>query len=204
MVARPASDGERGHPLYPTAVAIPTTYRGCRFRSRLEARWAVLFDQLGIGWLYEPEGYVINGRRYLPDFLLECGTWVEVKGDEEHLSKSLMRQAALALPRMPKSGERGPKLLILGPLPLPYEPAVEMRGDWSWLGIDPDGRGNELLFHGYGLGNFARHGRPWVLEERTGEGNWLRPTFHEWETDVSAAYAKANGARFEHGERGAR
>jgi hypothetical protein len=28
--------------------AIETFYRGYRFRSRLEARWAVLFDALGI------------------------------------------------------------------------------------------------------------------------------------------------------------
>jgi hypothetical protein len=28
--------------------AIETRYAGCLFRSRLEARWAVLFDHLGI------------------------------------------------------------------------------------------------------------------------------------------------------------
>lgn len=190
-------------PLYPTATAIPTDYRGCRFRSRLEARWAVFFDHMGIGWLYEPEGYVIGRRRYLPDFLLECGTWIEVKGDQDHLNKPLMCQAALALPSMPKIGERGPKLLILGPMPVPYAPAVEMRGDWGWLGLDPDGRGSEIQFHGYGFGDFGRHRRPWWLEERTGGGHWLRPSFHEWETDTSAAYAAANGARFEHGESGA-
>ncbi len=206
MVAQPTSD-DYGSPyasIHPPVAAIPTRYRGCRFRSRLEARWAVFFDHLGIGWLYEPEGYVIGGRRYLPDFLLECGTWVEVKGSTDHLSASLMRQAALALPTMPKSGERGPKLLILGPLPIPYEPAAEMHGDWGWLGLDPDGRGGELLYGDYGFGAFHRRRRPWALGERTDAGHWLRPSFHEWETDTSAAYAAANGARFEHGDSGAR
>ncbi len=37
--------------------AIETKYKGCRFRSRLEARWAVFFDALGIKWWYEPEGF---------------------------------------------------------------------------------------------------------------------------------------------------
>lgn len=36
---------------------IETRYASCRFRSRLEARWAVVFDTLGISWQYEPEGF---------------------------------------------------------------------------------------------------------------------------------------------------
>ena len=35
--------------------AIPTTYRGIRMRSRLEARWAAFFDRLGWEWEYEPD-----------------------------------------------------------------------------------------------------------------------------------------------------
>jgi len=50
---------------------IETVYRGYRFRSRLEARWAVFFDALGIPFEYEPEGYVLpDGTHYLPDFWL--------------------------------------------------------------------------------------------------------------------------------------
>ena len=37
--------------------AIETMYKGYHFRSRLEARWAVFFDTLGIPWKYENEGY---------------------------------------------------------------------------------------------------------------------------------------------------
>src|SRR5437899_5019957 len=50
---------------------IETTYGGYRMRSRLEARWAVFFDRLGVRWIYEPEGYGLpNGQAFLPDFLL--------------------------------------------------------------------------------------------------------------------------------------
>jgi len=51
--------------------AIETEYKGYKFRSRLEARWAVLLDALGVKWEYEPEGYDLgNGLCYLPDFRL--------------------------------------------------------------------------------------------------------------------------------------
>lgn len=62
--------------------AIETFYNGYRFRSRLEARWAVFFDALGIRYIYEPEGYALsNGKAYLPDFYLpDLKIWVEVKG----------------------------------------------------------------------------------------------------------------------------
>lgn len=60
---------------------IETIYKGYRFRSRLEARWAVFFDALGIVWEYEKEGYDLDGLWYLPDFWLpELEYWVEVKG----------------------------------------------------------------------------------------------------------------------------
>lgn len=66
------------------AKAIETQYAGCRFRSRLEARWAVFFDNLGIGlgWEYEKEGYQFgDGSRYLPDFWIPSRKlWVEIKG----------------------------------------------------------------------------------------------------------------------------
>lgn len=63
--------------------AIETVHNGYRFRSRLEARWAVFFDTLGIEYQYEPEGYELsNGEWYLPDFYLpQHDLWIEIKGD---------------------------------------------------------------------------------------------------------------------------
>jgi hypothetical protein len=61
--------------------AITTRYRGYRFRSRLEARWAVFYDALDIPFQYEPEGFDLgDGVLYLPDFWLpvqDC--WIEIK-----------------------------------------------------------------------------------------------------------------------------
>ena len=61
--------------------AIETFYNGYRFRSRLEARWAVFFDAAGIEYEYEPEGYVLSdGTCYLPDFYLPMfHMFVEIK-----------------------------------------------------------------------------------------------------------------------------
>ena len=62
--------------------AIETRYKGYRFRSRLEARWAVFFDTLGLQWEYEREGFNLDGNYYLPDFWLpQVKTWAEVKGE---------------------------------------------------------------------------------------------------------------------------
>ena len=46
-------------------------YRGYRFRSRMEARWAVFLDSLRIPWDYEPQGYLVGAdkRPYLPRLL---------------------------------------------------------------------------------------------------------------------------------------
>ena len=62
--------------------AIETVYKGYRFRSRLEARWAVFFDALGVRWEYEKETFDLGDAGwYLPDFWLpDFDCWVEVKG----------------------------------------------------------------------------------------------------------------------------
>ena len=68
----------------PSIRAIETEYRGYRFRSRTEARFAVLFDAAGIAWQYEHQGFNLNGVRYLPDFYLpELKIYVEVKPTKE-------------------------------------------------------------------------------------------------------------------------
>ena len=62
---------------------IETVYRGYRFRSRLEARWAVFFQTLGVPWEYEPQGYKLSdGRWSLADFRVKLADhvlWAEVK-----------------------------------------------------------------------------------------------------------------------------
>ena len=67
--------------------AIQTFYGDCWFRSRLEARYAVFFDTLGLRWEYEIEGFELGAAgRYLPDFKVygERGhVWVEIKPFEK-------------------------------------------------------------------------------------------------------------------------
>ena len=55
--------------------AVETVYQGVKFRSALEAKWAMFFTMLGIAWEYEP--CTIEG--WMPDFLV-AGWWLaEVK-----------------------------------------------------------------------------------------------------------------------------
>lgn len=72
--------------------AIETSYGGYSYRSRLEARWGVFLDRLGVRFDYESEGFDLTDvpqnfmplvgaeNRYLPDFWLPIQrSWMEVK-----------------------------------------------------------------------------------------------------------------------------
>lgn len=94
--------------------AIETQYKGYRFRSRLEARWAVFFDALGIEWEYEKEGFDLGDAGwYLPDFWLpDAQTWVEVKGIEptdDELAKAEALCVASQSPVLIHSGLPNPE-----------------------------------------------------------------------------------------------
>lgn len=51
---------------YPPRRGIPTLYNSVQFRSRLEAKWAALFDMCGWRWEYEP----LDLAGHIPDFIL--------------------------------------------------------------------------------------------------------------------------------------
>lgn len=79
---RPQRDRDGEERMMPEIAAIPTMYRGVRFRSRLEARWACFFNSLGYRWSYE----ALELTQYVPDFTIEedrydgnCISIVEVK-----------------------------------------------------------------------------------------------------------------------------
>jgi len=117
--------------------AIETRYAGCRFRSRLEARWAVFFDTLNIAWEYEPQGVQVSWRlslregtfQYLPDFWLpEWKLWVEVKGSLTTTECVRLLNAAAHLSSNGGGGchdNGGHDLLILGPVPRPTNDGTE-------------------------------------------------------------------------------
>lgn len=78
--------------------AIATTYKGLRFRSRLEARVAAAFDRNGIEYEYESEAFQLDDVRYLPDFWLpRAHQWIEVKPTYDAISRDKKAQALAKL-----------------------------------------------------------------------------------------------------------
>ncbi|MEU1710101.1 hypothetical protein ABZ478_32835 [Streptomyces sp. NPDC005706] len=208
---------------------IETGYAGHRFRSRLEARWAVFFDNLDIVWEYEPQGYAVGpeGDRqpYLPDFWLpKEKLWVEVKGAEEQLDVELLVRATIPHFGLPNPAgpcwisEHQARLLILGPVPLIQavpktgKPAGYIHPAHVLLSFRKgDVFEGWAAFHSYGIemhpeGGLVGNDGPDVIWHTRGSdwGNWLQPASYmnpDHDDRVQAAYRSARSARFEHGER---
>lgn len=202
--------------------AIETEYRGYRFRSRLEARWAVFFDAMGFTWRYEHEGFKRGGLRYLPDFELEWGNgktmYVEVKGDRDALIKDHDRFSQLldfggCFPGFDDCYETNQTgLLLLGDIPSPepgtwFHPIVRhhegLHKSWACFKAPPQTIGivveDDLAVLLDLLPENCIEGAPehWGVEER------FRQTEKGF-VGVINAYREAKQARFEHGERGRR
>jgi len=169
--------------------AIETRYGGCHFRSRIEARWAVFFDALGIPWEYEPQGFELPADEnfaepayYLPDFFLpnwgprRQGTWWEVKGapptnDEQNLAFRLCTEADTSVRIAHGDIGRGA-----------FDTNIRhVGGAPEFFGVDSEG----VLFL-----------RP-ILEA----GDELAPEASH--PELLDAYTAARSARFEHGWSGA-
>jgi hypothetical protein len=195
--------------------AIETRYGGYRFRSRLEARWAVFFDSLDVDWDYEREGYDLGEAGwYLPDFWLpELGCWVEVKPSHPPDADTIRKAAAL------RDQEGSPVVIFSGPvrhgtwLCFAHDIGHACGGasEWSvrWFVCDC---GKPKLSWGDGCHHIV-NGSTW-----TGLPMWctLKPFFRsdacgpgwsscagfgaEW---IYRAVDMARGARFEYGEHGA-
>jgi hypothetical protein len=161
--------------------AIETIYKDYRFRSRLEARWAVFFDAMGIKWEYEIEGFLLDdGTKYLPDFWLpETQSWLEVKPDEFTLDES--HKCTLL--------SKNHCVIMVSGLPKPksYDCISHIPADCN-NGVDGIFSLPIFLFyHDDEIG-------VWENTGRVGE-------IIEWEPLVSACL-KAKQARFEYGESG--
>lgn len=191
---------------------IETRYAGCRLRSRLEARWAVFFDHLGVRWEYEPQGFETPHGRYLPDFLLRLRTptWFEVKNEEhqetDHETNLWEFVADMTDTRLVVAfGMLDPRAIgCAGDDDVIRDGRIQLRGPgWDTTyaftvcctcdepGIEFDARGarvcgNRHRSEGYGCG----HGN----SDRCHAGNDER---------IIKAYNAARSARFEFGESGA-
>jgi hypothetical protein len=196
--------------------AIETKYKGYRFRSRLEARWAVFFDTLGIAWEYEKEGYDLGGAGwYLPDFWLpkvydrigKPGVWVEIKGQTPTEIES-NRCAALA-----ELSERS--VILLAGEPMTHEegwhgmpPGLDGHYQWTYFNDsdrDTDGGSSPA---GVGWDNWMRWHRCSLcraIKIEFDNDYFTCPICHRntctsQDPQIDAAIYAARSARFEHGK----
>jgi len=170
--------------------ALETYYNGYRFRSRLEARWAVFFDAMGWKYQYEPQGFLLpDDIPYLPDFFLpELQVWVEIKPTEPS-QQERMRAYDFSIEH------------------LTYFIFYGVPGSHGCFWVDET---QEWCFeHAY----FARCCRcasgVYVLDDSIGR-TLFSPCapqcdkeaydYPEFTDDILRAFALAKGARFEHGE----
>lgn len=183
--------------------AIETRYNGHRFRSRLEARWAVTFDHLGIKYLYELEGFKLaGGLCYLPDFYLpDMGLYVELKPTSNFAWSDLRKMAAFS------ADGRQRLLLIIG---YPGKHDLRLLDSTSMFDLDEvdgyvDEFGSEDGAFDYVMMANARSGRVGlVCDERTPpQWRFIRvepPAYRA--AELAMALAKGSESRFEHGECG--
>lgn len=199
--------------------AIETTYKGCRFRSRLEARWAVWLDACGVRWLYEPQGFDLDGKAYLPDFFLPFPSPVSVGGDPPPASRVAWGAPQAywleIKPTTPTDEERellcllargtGHHAYCFAGQPWPGEFRVYQalcQGGWHDVTAGGERLDRELAdlcqeHNGYlpaadptGPIRYALH----AIGCNVAEGDWDR---------MALAFRRARSARFEHGETGA-
>jgi hypothetical protein len=69
--------------------AIPTVYKNVQYRSRLEARFAHLLDELHVRFVYEPMAYrLASGSTYTIDFFFpDQQLYVELKPRRPHIEE---------------------------------------------------------------------------------------------------------------------
>lgn len=204
---------------------IETIYKGYRFRSRLEARWAVFFDKAGIEYKYEPDGFTgIDGDPYLPDFYLPMEeVYAEVKGSNEQL-KNDERKILGAIDFNSTPVAKG--LIILGEIPnyenfswgnIPMFPylwhdknhvEIEYAAFWEFhilngkimlLKGNSDISSTMFRFErGIALAGGKLPSLVSVYEKWTKES--MRSFNNEQQSRLIDAYKAARQARFEHGE----
>lgn len=178
---------------------IETLYKGYRFRSRLEARWAVFFDAIVVRWEYEKQGFELGEQGcYLPDFWIEdWRKWVEIKPTLDDVGESETQRLVEFSRRI------GPLLLMVGS-PWPGELQIfemcrfmDFEPPWIWGEIASCRKcnGHCLLaddeIHHNGSTGFMMLGRHADCDtEKYPISGSLLP-----------AYQAARSARFEHGER---
>ncbi len=196
----------------PEIKPIETYYDGHWFRSRLEARWAVVFKALGVRYEYEPEGFDLgHGMKYLPDFRVKCwgkrgdynlkepfDLYIEVKGvmTEQDAAKIKLFVKERETPWDGLIGIDGLPLLIVDRIP---DKGCATDG---WMSYDDMGFGlypfNYATIDGDEFGAYPAATRDGKFYLFGADSGYINP---EDERRMERAYEAARCARFEHGER---
>ena len=121
---RPGTESLNCWEVIITIKPIETYYNGYRFRSRLEARWAVFFDTGNVKYEYEPEGFELeSGLKWLPDFYLpDFDCYVEVKPDTDDGVNEILEKVKPFI----QWGSKVKRVLILSNIP------GEIENDGIW------------------------------------------------------------------------
>ncbi len=199
--------------------AIETRYKGYRFRSRLEARWAVFFDAVKTPWEYEPEGYDLGTFGwYLTDFFLpDLGIWIEVKPN-----RNVVDQDSKLIALVEQSGYPG--MVVKGEPALACEPDCHLRaeppgwidGSAYWMHY-PDGAADgpyipcvcpwcfrfDFQYDGRGARVCGHKKHFDLLEDASNAIGGARAddkAYSNHYPQIVLAAQKARQARFEHGE----
>jgi hypothetical protein len=189
--------GEVNAPV--TIKPIETRYAGCRFRSRLEARWAVFFDALNLDWQYEPQGFELPSGRYLPDFYLpSIDAWFEVKGEPAGWGDICATKAS-------ELAQMTDKCVFIAGGDIPRNANQLMGNEHDWMLMLAPGNGGDTHYlwclcpicHEIGIEFDGRGER--VCDEKCTSVNKSRTYDHPI---IVAAYEAARSARFEFGESG--
>lgn len=191
---------------------IETIYNGYRFRSRLEARWAVFFDAIGQEYEYEPEGFELSdGTMYLPDFYLEgvrgrgtSNIYIEIKGnlDSESLHKiDLFGNRWEMNFETGEEEQKGYPIIVFGKIPscewVKPEPKERIKPHWWFEFGNIDYRFYNLQWSegdNYNTVPKAANGGGLVLDYPDDPYDFVDNAL------TAKAYIKARQARFEHGE----
>jgi len=171
---------------------LETLYNGYRFRSRLEARWAVFFDVGHIKYEYEPEGFKNpNGERYLPDFYLPgFDLYVEVKPDRAGTFKEITKAKNAIYWGGPIK-----RILILGNIPTGYDGGIWHFPLLYWNGT----RDCVDVTWWYFYEAYAEKTAPYVLELHGDIPRMMKymPPFYiylnGWTSGRSGVYSKERG-----------
>lgn len=175
--------------------ALTTFYKGYRMRSRLEARWAIVFDTLKLKYEYEKQGFNLGKVGcYLPDFyLVKHEVWVEIKPPHEDPLNELTLELA-KLEALCNQSHSNCLMLVGDPWPGAYDAILMRPGESLKVGkLAACITCGALYMQDY------EQGLDWIfLVDYCDHFEQASPhTDH-----LKAAYKLAREARFEFGEKG--